>query len=179
MVDAACPELLRVAAWPKDLVLDRGQVAGFVMPRIGARSDVHELYSPKSRASAFPEADFRFLVHVAANIARAFATVHARGHVIGDVNHGHLLVGGDGRVLLIDADSFQVAVGGIVHTCDVGVPLFTAPEFAGSDFRGLRREPNHDLFGLAVLLFHMLFMGRHPYAGVWSGAGDMPIERAI
>lgn len=179
MAACASPELLKIAAWPKDLVLEKGRIQGFVMPRIGSRSDAHELYSPRSRAVTFPEADFRFLSHVAANVARAFATVHAAGHVIGDVNHGHMLVGTDGRVVLIDADSFQIASGGRLHTCDVGVPLFTAPELQGQGFRGLHRTVNHDCFGLAVMLFHFLFMGRHPFAGVWSGAGDMPIEKAI
>src|SRR5262249_11055227 len=29
------------------------------------------------------------------------------------------------------------------------------------------------------LVFHLLFMGRHPYAGVYRGRGEMPLERAI
>ena len=30
-----------------------------------------------------------------------------------------------------------------------------------------------------LLCFHLLFMGRHPFAGRYRGKGDMPIERAI
>jgi DNA-binding helix-hairpin-helix protein with protein kinase domain len=41
------------------------------------------------------------------------------------------------------------------------------------------RKENHDNFGLAVIVFQLLFMGRHPFAGRYSGSGDMPIERAI
>ena len=37
----------------------------------------------------------------------------------------------------------------------------------------------HDAFGLAVLIFQILFMGRHPYSGHFLGSGEMPIERAI
>ncbi|MDA1315959.1 MAG: hypothetical protein O2968_21765 [Acidobacteria bacterium] len=180
MAEAARPALLRIAAWPIDLLTDsKGDVCGFVMPRVVARRDIHELYSPKSRAEAFPEADFRFLAHIGANIARAFAVVHQHGHVIGDVNHGNLLVGPDATVMLIDCDSFQIGTGAHVFTCDVGVPLFTAPELHGRGLRGLARTPNHDQFGLAVLLFHLLFMGRHPFAGRYTGPGDMPIEKAI
>ena len=170
MAEAVSPSLLKIAAWPIDLLSDnKGVVRGFIMPRVVTRRDIHELYSPKSRAEAFPEADFRFLVHVAANIARAFAVVHEQGHVLGDVNHGNLLVGADGTVMLIDCDSFQIGNGTNVFTCDVGVPLFTAPELHGRTFRGLVRTANHDRFGLAVLLFHLLYMGRHPFAGryVW------------
>jgi len=180
MTTVAVESLTRISAWPTDIVSDdRGKTRGFLMPRVGSRADAHELYSPKSRTHVFPQADFRFLVHVAGNVARAFAIVHGQGHFIGDINHGHLLVGQDGRVVLIDVDSFQVNINGKLFTCDVGTPLFTPPELQSRTFRGLVRTANHDLFGLAVVLFHLLFMGRHPYAGVWRGAGDMPIERAI
>jgi DNA-binding helix-hairpin-helix protein with protein kinase domain len=179
MARHAAPALLRAAAWPLDVLSDdSGTVRGFIMSRIDAREDLHELYSPKSRRRAFPNADFRFVVRVATNLARAFAQVHAQGNVIGDVNHGNALVGRDGTVVLIDCDSFQVRHAGRTFTCDVGVPLFTPPELAGRAFRGLTRTANHDSFGLAVLLFHLLFMGRHPFAGRYVD-GEMPIERAI
>ena len=180
MARAATPALLRVAAWPVDLLEDDNRrVRGFLMPRVAAREDAHQLYSPKSRRRAFPEADFRFIVRAAANVARAFAQVHAAGHVIGDVNHGNALIGHDATVVLIDCDSFQVRdPAGRTFTCDVGVPLFTAPELQNTGFRGLKRSARHDAFGLAVLVFHTLFQGRHPFAGLYEG-GEMPIERAI
>jgi len=179
MARRASPSLLRVAAWPVDVLTDEaGAVRGFLMPKVSAREDVHELYSPKSRRRAFPGVDFRFLVRAAANIARAFAQVHAVGNVIGDVNHGNALVGRDGTVVLIDCDSFQIRDGVRVFTCDVGVPLFTPPELVGQPFRGLKRSANHDAFGLAILLFHLLYLGRHPFAGRHAD-GEMPIERAI
>ena len=53
------------------------------------------------------------------------------------MNHGNLLVGADGTVVLIDCDSFQIGNGTNVFTCDVGVPLFTAPGFTGARFAGL------------------------------------------
>src|ERR671910_658413 len=49
MTKAAAPGLLKVAAWPTELINIRGASCGFVMPRVAARRDVHELYSPKSR----------------------------------------------------------------------------------------------------------------------------------
>ena len=178
MAKAACPPLLKIAAWPTGLIEKRGVVCGFLMSRVAARRDIHELYGPKSWSEAFPEVDFRFLVHTATNIARAFTVVHEHGHVLGDVNQSSVLVSPDGTVLLIDCDLFQISAEE-VFTCDVGVPLFTPPELQGQDFRGLRRTANHDRFGLAVMLFHLLFMGRHPFAGRYIGPDDMPIERAI
>lgn len=177
MTSAANNALSNVAAWPIELVTDRqGRTRGFIMSRAASPTEAHELYTPKSRAQAFPEADFRFVLHVVANVVRAFGTVHQAGYVIGDVNHGQVLVGHDGKVTLIDCDSFQVQENGHLYTCDVGIPDFTPPELQGHAFVGLQRTSNHDCFGLAVLLFQMLFMGRHPYAGVPLGpaqSGDL------
>ena len=129
MTEAGHVALTRITAWPVDLLADsRGAVRGFIMPRVSARRNIHELYSPKSRAGVFPEADFLFLTHVCTNIARAFAVVHLYGHVIGDVNHGNLLVSPNGTVTLIDCDSFQFRNGSKIFTCDVGTDLFTPPE---------------------------------------------------
>src|SRR5205823_4377230 len=63
---------------------------------------------------------------------------------------------------------------------EVGVSTHQPPEFqAPHSFKGVVRTTNHDAFGLAVLIFQLLFLGRHPFIGVYLGSGDMPPERAI
>ncbi|KAB2929225.1 MAG: hypothetical protein F9K25_11110 [Candidatus Contendobacter sp.] len=181
MARQAHPSLLEIAAWPVDVlrVQPDGPVQGFVMSRVNGYREIHSLYGPAHRKKAFPQADWSFLVHAARNMASAFEAIHARGHVIGDVNPGNVVVSPQALVKLIDCDSFQISAGGRLFPCDVGVPQFTAPELQGQSFHGLRRTPDHDAFGLALLCFHLLFMGRHPFAGRYRGKGDMPIERAI
>ncbi|WP_210252816.1 hypothetical protein, partial [Methylosinus sp. Ce-a6] len=98
---------------------------------------------------------------------------------LGDVNHGGVCVSDRATVRLIDCDSFQVTIGARRFLCEMGVPTFTPPELQGRPFRGVVRTPNHDNFGLAILIFHLLFMGRHPFAGRFLGQGDMSIEKAI
>src|SRR5262249_34980868 len=56
---------------------------------------------------------------------------------------------------------------------------YTPPEMQGKRFDHVPRTPSHDNFGLAVLIFQLLFMGRHPFSGRFVGAGEMPLERAI
>ena len=133
--------------------------------------------APRAAGQVFPEADFLFLTHVCTNVARAFAVVHRSGHVIGDVNHGNLLVGPNGTVTLIDCDSFQFRNGSKTYTCDVGTDLFTPPELHNRSLKAGERTSNHDSFGLAVLLFHLLFMGRHPFAGRTLGRETCPSRR--
>ena len=174
-------EVLKVAAWPVTTLHDgpQGRVVGVVMPRIERGREVHELYSPAHRKMHFPNADWRFLIRTAHNCAAAFDLMHRRGIVIGDVNQGNVFVVPDATVRLIDCDSFQIQSAGHTFRCKVGVPHFTPPELQNARFTEVVRTPNHDNFGLAVLIFHLLFMGRHPFAGRYNGPGDMPIEKAI
>ncbi len=107
LVQAATPSLLTIAALPTECLKSRsGAVVGFVMPRIADARGIHELYSPRARVRHFPSADFRFLVHAAGNVARLVATIHAAGFIIGDLNHGNILVRDNGTVAAIDCDSF-------------------------------------------------------------------------
>jgi hypothetical protein len=85
----------------------------------------------------------------------------------------------DATVRLIDCDSFQIVTRTHKFLCEVGVETFAPPELQGKPFKGLVRTDNHDNFLLAVLIFLMLFMGRHPFAGRYLGRGDMPIPTAI
>lgn len=181
MVDLAVPELTAFASWPMGTLHEgrKGPIVGTLLPRVNGYVSLQNLYSPAHRRVKYPDKDWSFLLHVAVNCAAAFDSIHQNSHVIGDVNQGNLLVSAQGKVFLIDCDSFQVCFHDHLFPCEVGVGHFTAPELQGHSFRGIRRTTNHDNFGLAVLLFHLLFLGRHPYAGCYAGAGEMPIERAI
>ena len=181
MTRVSSPPLRRVAAWPTALLLSKtdGPVVGFMMPRFGDHQPIYHLYNPAQRIKFFPLANWAFLVHTARNCAAAFEEVHRADCLIGDINQSNLLVSRKATVGLIDCDSFQVRSNGTTYLCEVGVPIYTPPELQGRPYRGLVRTVNHDRFGLALLIFQLLFMGRHPYAGRYLGAGDMPLEKAI
>lgn len=168
-----------LVAYPGEVVTDhRGNFLGFVMRLVSGYRPLHELYSPKSRQRHFPKADYRFIVHAGLNVARAVGKVHQTGCVIGDLNHSGVLVAQDATVALIDADSFQFSLNGKSYPCVVGVPDFTPPELHGKNLASVQRTIEHDNFGLAVAIFHLLFMGRHPYAGRYNGP-DISMGDAI
>lgn len=182
MAEMASPGILRLAAWPTNTLHNSsGSIIGFAMPKVSGHTPVFKLYGPKLRLQEFPRADWRFLIHAAANAARAFAAVHASGLVIGDVNHGNLVVGQDATVRLIDCDSFQVSKGSRTWHCEVGVGTHQPPEMQGKvSYAGIHRTANHDNFGLAVIIFQLLCMARHPFMGRYLGSGEPPsIEEAI
>ena len=156
-------------SWPQDTLHNKqgGDVVGFLMQRISSCVPIHNLYSPAHRRQVFPKVGWDYLLCAARNTAAAFDALHGHGHVLGDVNQGNVMVQKDARVLLIDSDSFQVRTPAVTYLCEVGVSHFTPPELQGiSGFSGVQRTIQHDVFGLALLVFHLLFGGRHPYSGV-------------
>ncbi|MCX7406610.1 MAG: hypothetical protein NTZ32_00835 [Planctomycetales bacterium] len=160
-------ELRQYCAWPMSNLRDQNnKLVGFVMPRIPpAFREIHELFSPLDRLQHFPQVGFNFLVHAAINLVSAVDAVHEAGHVIGDVNQKNVLVNPQAFVRLVDADSFQIFVRGRTFHCPVGVDEFTPPELQQATFANVPRLPNHDRFGLAILVFQLLMCGRHPYSG--------------
>ena len=180
MVQLGTEELVSSAAWPQGLLLDprTRKAVGFLMPRVDGHREIHALYGPTARKAAFPDASWAFLVRVARNLAAAFDTVHRHGHVIGDVNQGNVVVSRKATVRLIDCDSFQITHLGQTYPCRVGVPLFTPPELQGQRLDRVQRTHEHDRFGLAVLVFQLLFMGRHPFTGRHPSR-VVPVEAAI
>jgi DNA-binding helix-hairpin-helix protein with protein kinase domain len=173
-------QLRTFTALPTRLLFEssRKRLAGFTMPYAAGKLPIFELIGPRSRKQHFPDRDYRFLCSVALNTAKAFATLHSLGIIVGDVNESGLLVGPDGRVFMIDCDSFQIRHGEKAFLCEVGVPGFTPPELQAKGSQ-IERTMQHDCFGLAVLIFQLLFMGRHPFVGRFTGAGEMSMERAI
>jgi serine/threonine protein kinase len=169
-------------AWPLELLRhpDSTEIIGFVMRRVTRVRPLHDVYNPKTRRQEMPFFDYYYLHRTARNLAAAVATIHANGYTIGDVNESNILVSPRALVTLVDTDSFQVRDrrSGVVYRCPVGKPEFTPPELHGEAFAQVDRTPQHDRFGLAVLIFQLLMEGTHPFDGVYLGQGDPPLKEA-
>ena len=153
--------------WPIDLLYAGGHFAGFLMPRIGKSPTVLEVYNPALRAKTYPGFNWRYLLRTGQNFAIALGALHRKGYIMGDVNESNILVSDQALVTLIDTDSYQVTDSlGRTYRCPVGKPLYTPPELQGTDLKTVDRKPEHDHFGLGVLLFYLLMEGFHPFNGV-------------
>lgn len=170
-----------VSAWPLDVVYSGlgDPVTGFVMKRIPGAEELHVLHSPKSRLQKFPDATWSFLIHTAADLARPVNEIHDHGLVIGDLNPKNVVVTKKATALFLDCDSFQLSKGEKIYHCEVGFPEYTPPELQGKPLREIELTLEHDSFGLAVVIFQLLFLGRHPFSGRFLGKDEMPLERAI
>jgi DNA-binding helix-hairpin-helix protein with protein kinase domain len=165
-------------AWPTELLRDTAtnQLVGFVMPRVRQMLPLSEVYNPRARRRQLPLFNYRYLVRTARNLCAAVQAVHQAGYVIGDLNESNVLVSDQALVTLVDADSFQVRdpKTGVVYRSLVGKPEYTPPELQGCSFADVDRQPEHDAFALAVLIFRLLMEGFHPFDGVYGGRGEPP-----
>lgn len=168
MLVLSSPKLTDISAWPINLIKkkDSENIQGIILP-FASGHEMHTIYGPTERKLTLPEATWEFLLFVARNLAIAFDTVHSHKVVIGDVNEKNFMVDQKAIVKIIDCDSFQIpSRNGTPYLCTVGVEHYTPPELQGLDFSKVQRTVNHDCFGLAVLIFQLLFMARHPFAMV-------------
>ena len=164
-------------AWPVDILKgSNGGVIGFLMQKVEKKNGLVDYYNPALRRTEAPNIGYRDLCLVARGLANSISVLHQQDYVIGDINQNNAYITNRNRVTLIDSDSFQVRnrQSGEPYPCPVGVREFLPPELHGKDLRKIHRKPEQDNFGLAVLIYHLLMEGRHPFVGRYYGAGEAP-----
>ncbi|MER2623586.1 MAG: hypothetical protein ABTS22_06570 [Accumulibacter sp.] len=157
-------------AWPAIAVVDeRGVWRGYAMRR-AAGVPLTKLAHPMLCRKHAPDLDRPDVVRYLVAIVRALGRLHGAGVCLGDINLNNFLYDhANGTVMLIDCDSYQVAVAGRLFPCVVGAADMIPPELHGLRLAEVRRTPESDLFSLAILIFRCLMLGRHPYDFVGGG----------
>ena len=108
------------------------------------------------------------LVTMAIDILERFEAIHRMGLLMGDVNLNNILVtvNRSSRMpvpVVIDVDSFQIG-DDEKYLCPVFRNEFLSPRLQMQSSKSrLRRTLNDEYYAIAVLLFNILFLGRHPY----------------
>ena len=164
-INAGTSDIKSVATWPEDILVTRHRApVGFVMPRVDNAAPLHQLISPVTRLKERPNFSYGSLLALAENLCRAVATLHRDNIVIGDINGNNFFVLPNGTVRVIDCDSMQVGLKPKWFP-EVKVEEYLPPELQDKHLSKTRRTPSHDIFSLAVMIFQLLIMGRHPFAG--------------
>jgi DNA-binding helix-hairpin-helix protein with protein kinase domain len=161
-------------AWPTGVVFnERGSFLGFVMPYFSHSVPVHEVYGTDLRIRKFGGCfNWYYLLTSAVNFASVTASVHAKGHAIGDMNEKNIQISPRAVVTLIDCDSFIIRCNGKTYKNGVGVGEYSAPEVLLNGYES--RSERSDRFAVAVFIFKLLMLGFHPFSGKWNGGGEPP-----
>lgn len=180
MCDICDDTIMRRAGWPQQIVYSGNKPLGFTMNKIKYCNTFHQLVDTIDRKEKFLDNNWKYSLYVAYNLACAVNALHKKNVVIGDINESNFLIGNrtiaetngvfnfkdNGIVYSIDCDSFQISTNNKAFLCSVAKAEYLPPELVGANLHKVVRTPNHDNFGLAVLIFQLVMLGRHPYMGI-------------
>jgi|GEM_PF-1789768 len=156
--------------WPQSLIYNAQEmVVGFLMTKIKNANTLSYVYNPKLRRKFAQGFNWYYLHTACMNLAWILQALHEKSYVIGDIKPENFLVTPHALVSILDTDSFQIGE----YFCPVGSEGLTPPELIDQDLTSIKRKPYHDMFGIAVIFYLMLF-GSHPFSGSWQGNGSMP-----
>ena len=164
-------------AWPQMSVFDvNRKVIGFVMPRANGRT-LRALYAPCQVKRFFPGWDRLQVTKVALNLVNAVQMLARHRVLVNDFNPDNFLIDMQGKVTLIDCDSFQIPGAGEKQNTFLTrtfTPEYTAPELLFKpELFNCERTPEQVRFSLAVVVYMILMSGLHPYA---QCGGSDPVE---
>ena len=183
LLDRNCKNLMNFVIWPKDLLYENGKFCGYIMSKVSDAVELYEFNSDKYKLKTKVSSK----VAVALNLAAAVDAVHKAGHIVGDFNSHNIMVSKlEGRVYLVDADSFLIVHPNTkeIFPCVAKTEEYWAPEL----FRTTRKNMSThkeiinytketDNFALAVHIFRILMYGYHPFR--CGKAQNVPFKSTI
>lgn len=170
-------------AWPQELIKDssKNEIVGFLMPTIKKSKTLINIYNCAKRKKQAPGLNWFHLHIIAENVATVVEAIHQKQYVIGDIKPQNFLVPVDSLyVSIVDTDSFKIRdpLTKKIYPCPVGTLEYSPPELHNQNlqvenFEAIDRFEVHDRFGLAVIIYLILF-GEHPFSGKWKEQNNQP-----
>lgn len=112
------------------------------------------------------------LAQVFRRLFRILLELHTAHILVNDLSYNNVLVDDADRVSLVDCDSFQIynyPGGGVTR-------FYCHPEIQIDDCYNVLREPRHEYFALAVLLYQCLFLSENPLTQVQDGGDENSLD---
>ncbi|HNC03612.1 MAG TPA: hypothetical protein PLY05_09705 [Agitococcus sp.] len=158
------PQKTDLLSWPVlDVFNQQGDWVGYGMRRkqgLKLQFLAHALLYKKH----FPHFNRRDIVQVLLSLIEQVQQLHRQKIMIGDYNLNNFLCDPHSKTIsLIDCDSYQCQFNGQFFPCPVGSPDLTAPEHQNKSFKDVVRNPQSEVFSLAIIMFKCLMLDRHPY----------------
>lgn len=167
----ACPGV----CFPQALLYNsKHEFVGYLMPRAQGH-ELQSLFNKTLLQKYFPAWKKEDLVQLCLTILQKVEYLHRMNIVLGDINANNILAVSPQEVYFVDTDSYQVEN----YPCPVGQELFTPPELLGKNYADFLRTPQQERFSLAVLLFLVLMLGKHPYSRQGGGAPAENIKQGL
>lgn len=169
--------------WPESIVYDcKGAFCGYIMPLAfeGSRDlKIIEIFSVgKTIAQKYPkftswhnkfELDspigFKNRIKMLHNWALATEIIHQSGkYVIVDLKPENVLATAEGKISIVDTDSFQIVDASNFFAGPVATPEYFAKFAKERHSQNLNQTNDCDCFALAIA-FYKILIGSHPYSG--------------
>lgn len=160
-------------ALPEHLLMnDRQQILGYSMPAFRGKP-IRELI-----ATGWAGKTQKDMNQILENLLLRMLELHTSHVLINDLSSNNILVDDDNQVYLVDCDSFQY----YEYTGGAITRMYQHRELSSVDSRIHLREPRHEYFSLAVLLFQCLILDEpipaHYYSNTYPNWSKMsfPLE---
>ncbi|WP_288625204.1 hypothetical protein [uncultured Brachyspira sp.] len=157
---------IRGVCWPEEILYnDKKNFVGYLMNK--AKGHKLQIFmNPMEIKDKFPNWRRKQLVDLCISILEIVEQLHKSNIIIGDINANNILVEDYNKVYFIDCDSFQIGH----YPCPVGTAEFTPREIQGKKYSEFLRTKEHDMFAVTILIFMILFLGKHPYSCKGGGS---------
>lgn len=148
---------------PITMVSEGGVFSGFLMNAYPQHYELGAtLFSPIHFLESFPSWTRIELIELALSYLSLVSQLHQKGALLGDINPHNVLFRSYNDVAVVDIDSVQIGD----YLCPMGMEEYASPRLQGAKFSETRRTIEDELFAVAVLLFQIFTLGKHPYASI-------------
>lgn len=161
-----------IICWPEYLIQDdNGKFIGYAMRKGFNNSiEIYELTKPKIKNKSFHKFSNEFnggiinrlklLINIC--VPLNYITTSEK-YVMVDFKPQNVLTDYNGRISILDTDSFQISENGkILFNARVATPEYTPKEYANVTPSKIKYNKSTDMFAIGVS-FYQVLMGIHPY----------------
>ena len=165
--------------WPKALVYEKGEFAGYLMRKAVEHVDLTSLastqeskrinYSFLQQYSRETKEGFLNRLEICREIALSVNYLHQEGkYVITDLKPENITISLDGGIYLLDLDSIEIIKDNeLLFPAEKLTGEYSPAEIENLDFRKTLIPESWDRFSLGVVIYKVLF-GLHPFTGSCS-----------